>query len=105
MQRDSTAVQPSNGEHFWFLNALVRVRFSAGAGTDATCVTEHWAPPGDSPPLHLHRNEDEIFYVLEGECRFRVEDSEKRGHPGDTLIAPKVCGTLTALNPAPADGF
>ena len=89
MQHGSAPSQPANGQYFWFLNTLVRIRVSATAGKDSMCVIEHWAPPGDSPPLHIHRNEDEIFYILEGECRFRVEDSELRAGPGDTLIAPK----------------
>ena len=28
----------------------------------------------DSPPLHVHRNEDEIFHILDGEMLFRVAD-------------------------------
>jgi uncharacterized cupin superfamily protein len=27
-------------------------------------------PAGWSPPLHIHRREDEAFYVLEGEFTF-----------------------------------
>ena len=29
-------------------------------------LTEVVAPPGDMPPLHVHRRDDETFYVLEG---------------------------------------
>ena len=24
-------------------------------------------PPGGGPPLHVHRNEDETFYIVEGQ--------------------------------------
>jgi uncharacterized cupin superfamily protein len=27
-------------------------------------------PPDGGPPPHIHRNEDETFYVLEGEVEF-----------------------------------
>jgi uncharacterized RmlC-like cupin family protein len=44
---------------------------------------------GDSPPLHIHHEEDEIFHVLEGEVRYRVGDEERCAQSGDTLVAPK----------------
>jgi mannose-6-phosphate isomerase-like protein (cupin superfamily) len=50
---------------------------------------ETLAPHGDSPPLHVHRTEDEIFHILEGEVRFRVADQELRVRPGETMLAPK----------------
>jgi mannose-6-phosphate isomerase-like protein (cupin superfamily) len=47
------------------------------------------APRGESPPLHIHHDEDEVFHILEGELRFRVGDDELRAGPGETLLAPK----------------
>lgn len=76
-------------EYLWFLNTLVSIRISERDGSDGISVLEHRAPCGDSPPLHLHRTEDEIFHILEGEFRFRVGDEERRGGPGETLLVPK----------------
>ncbi|MCC6887827.1 MAG: cupin domain-containing protein [Hyphomicrobiales bacterium] len=73
----------------WFRDTRVMIRVSHGDGTDHISVLEHWAPMGDSPPLHLHRNEDEIFHLLEGEFRFRVGEKEQRFVAGETFIAPK----------------
>lgn len=50
---------------------------------------ETFAPRGDSPPLHVHRGEDEIFHVLEGEVRFEVAGEEFRVRAGETVLAPK----------------
>ena len=58
-------------------------------GEDGISVLEHRAPYGSSAPLHLHRSEDEIFHVLEGEFRVKVRDQEHRLGPGDILLAPK----------------
>jgi quercetin dioxygenase-like cupin family protein len=33
-------------------------------------VIEHVAPRGSGSPLHVHHNEDEWFYVIEGELTF-----------------------------------
>ena len=35
-------------------------------------VLETTVPPGEGPPLHLHANEDEVIYVLEGDLQFRA---------------------------------
>jgi len=76
-------------EQFWFLNTLVLVRVAHTEGTDGMSVLEHRAPPGDSPPLHVHRTEDEFFYILAGEFRFRVAETERRPGPGEMLLARK----------------
>ena len=54
----------------WFLNTRVTIRVSYTDGADGISVLEHWAPHGDSPPLHVHEHEDEIFHILEGAFRF-----------------------------------
>lgn len=73
----------------WFLNGLVTVGVSNDDGSDGISVLEHLAPHGDSPPLHVHHDEDEVFHILEGELRFRVGDDELRAGPGETLLAPQ----------------
>jgi quercetin dioxygenase-like cupin family protein len=83
----SIAGDPSR--HLWFLNTEVTIRVSHRDGSDGISVLEHRAPHGDSPPLHVHRNEDEIFRILEGEVLFRVADRDMRASAGDTLLAPK----------------
>jgi quercetin dioxygenase-like cupin family protein len=49
-------------------------------------------PPGGGPPPHIHRNEDETFYVLEGTPTFRLGDERVVAIPGDFVNVPK--GTL-----------
>lgn len=78
-----------NRRQVWFLNTRVFVRVSFEDGQDGVSVLEHLAPHGDSPPLHVHRNEDEIFHLLEGEMAFRVGDEDLLRKAGDTILAPK----------------
>ena len=77
------------GHGIWFLNTLVYVRVSAADGADGLSVIEHRAPYGDSPPLHVHHTEDEVFHILEGEFRFQVSGNTTRCGPGTILLAPK----------------
>jgi quercetin dioxygenase-like cupin family protein len=44
---------------------------------------------GKTTPLHLHPNEDEAIYVLEGELLVYIEDEEHRVGPGGLFFAPR----------------
>jgi quercetin dioxygenase-like cupin family protein len=75
--------------NIWFLNTYVIIRISSRDGSDGISVLEHRASKGDSPPLHIHHDEDEIFHVLEGEVRYLVGDQERRAGPGEMLLTPR----------------
>jgi len=47
------------------------------------------AAPNSGPPLHVHHDEDEIFYVLDGELEFRVGDELYVAPPGTVVYGPK----------------
>lgn len=84
MQRDH-----QSHEHLWFLNTLVQIRIAHEEGTDGLSVIENWAPFADSPPLHVHLTEDELFLILEGEFRFAAGEEERRAGPGEMVLTPK----------------
>ncbi len=77
------------GELFWFKGTLVNVRLSWKAGEDRVSVVEHLMPFGESPPLHIHRNEDEVFHVLEGRMRVHIDGDDTIVEAGETVLAPK----------------
>lgn len=45
--------------------------------------------PLQGPPLHLHRDQDEWWYILEGEYRFEVDGQEIYARAGDIVFAPR----------------
>lgn len=75
--------------NLWFLDTRVTIRVSHEDATDGVSILEHWAAHGDSPPLHIHAGEDEIFYIVEGEVRFRVGERDHLARAGETLLAPQ----------------
>jgi quercetin dioxygenase-like cupin family protein len=77
------------GRGIWFLNTLVHIRISEADSEDGLSVIEHRAPFADSPPLHLHQTEDEVFHILEGELRLRVDEQTILCRPGDIVLAPR----------------
>lgn len=76
-------------DQLWFLDTLVTIRVAHAEGEDGISVIESLAPPDDSPPLHIHHTEDEVFHVLEGELRLRIADQDVLLTAGETLLAPQ----------------
>jgi mannose-6-phosphate isomerase-like protein (cupin superfamily) len=59
-------------------------------------------PRSDGPPMHTHANEDDAFYVLEGEMTFLVEDERVVAGPGTfVLVPPGVTHTFANEGDAP----
>ena len=52
-------------------------------------VWESTAAPGEGPPLHLHVNEDEFMYVLEGRLRFRLDEAHHAAPAGSFVFIPR----------------
>jgi quercetin dioxygenase-like cupin family protein len=52
-------------------------------------VIDALVPAGYSPPLHRHDHVTESFYVLEGQVRFVVGDSDALYGPGDFVHVPR----------------
>jgi quercetin dioxygenase-like cupin family protein len=64
-------------------------------------VTEVLIHPGEEPPLHLHKNEDEWFYMLEGEVTFHVGGENHHGTAGAFVSFPRgIPHTFTVESPA-----
>ena len=45
--------------------------------------------PRGGPPLHIHPNQDEWFYVVEGEYLFQVGEEKYSMKSGDTIFLPR----------------
>jgi quercetin dioxygenase-like cupin family protein len=55
----------------------------------AYAVLEQQVPPGGGPPLHVHRHETELFYVLQGEFAFTVAGQTIRATVGTFIAGPR----------------
>jgi mannose-6-phosphate isomerase-like protein (cupin superfamily) len=73
----------------------------------ASFVVAEWKDAGGPPgpprwiaPLHIHRNDDETWYVLEGTLCVRVGNDVVEARTGSAVLVPR--GTLhTYWNPGP----
>jgi quercetin dioxygenase-like cupin family protein len=83
------ASRAGEGRAFWFLDALSIIRWSGQQTDGAFALIEERMPAGRSSPYHMHRNEDETFYVLEGELTFFTGSEKIRGGPGASVFLPR----------------
>jgi mannose-6-phosphate isomerase-like protein (cupin superfamily) len=75
------------GERLRFGEVEIVVKASADT-TGGTFTIFEENDPVDTP-LHVHANEDELFYVLEGEHVFQVGEREFQAGPGGLVFAPR----------------
>lgn len=55
---------------------------------------------GDKVPWHTHQNEDEMFFVIEGQLTIRLRDASFQLNPGEFQIVPRgVEHRITAHGP------
>ena len=59
-----------------------------GTGGAFTAL-EGVAAPGEGPPLHVHRAQDELIYTLEGRFRIRLRDEVHEAPPGTFVFIPR----------------
>jgi quercetin dioxygenase-like cupin family protein len=67
------------------------LNFKARAEQTGRTLTafESAIPPGEGPPFHLHKREDEVIYVLEGRLRVRLEAAVHDAPAGSFVFLPR----------------
>ena len=80
--------EESRGERLVFGEGTVVIRASAEATGGALTVFEE-VPPLLDTPLHVHSNEDELFYILEGEHIVERGHEEFRLGPHEAIFLPR----------------
>ena len=117
----NTALSPialarNEGEALWFLGTLATIKADAETTAGRVAVIEHLAPQGMGSPLHVHRREDEWFYVIEGQLTFWVGGQVIEAGAGSFVYGPRdvphtfvvdspQARFLLVVEPAGFDGF
>lgn len=80
------------GTAIWSFGALMNIKVSGADTGGAFALVDHLADPGVESPYHRHHNEEELFYVLDGEVTcYYGDDGEAsvRAGPGETVYLPR----------------
>jgi quercetin dioxygenase-like cupin family protein len=76
----------------WFIGELIRVRIRGEETDDRFAFVEHTAARGAETPWHVQPEDDEAWYVIEGELSFWIGDADAQpvtAGPGATMLAPR----------------
>jgi len=86
---EALLVERGGGRPVHVIGEDVTIKISSRETGGAFAVIEGQTRPLHGPPLHLHRDQDEWWYVVEGEYRFEVDGREIIARTGDTVFAPR----------------
>jgi len=65
------------------------LKLQNGETQESLMMFEEVAPVGTVTPMHLHRDSDEVAYVLSGEITFKIGDAITVGGPGTCAFMPR----------------
>ncbi len=80
---------PDTRAAIWFLGALSQVRLSGEQTGGAFSLAENFNRRGNGSPVHVHDQEDETLFVLDGELRVLVGEEEHTAGPGTVAVLPR----------------
>jgi quercetin dioxygenase-like cupin family protein len=100
----------------WYSGWLLTFLATAEETRGQFALIEATARKGNVPPRHIHRREEETFYVLEGEMNVTVGDRTFKATAGTLVCLPRDVAhsfaieseqlrTLILLTPAGLEGF
>lgn len=77
------------GEMFWLLGMHQTIKVGSDDTSGQFGMIEVLVPNGHGSPWHVHPDEDEWFYVLDGEVIFYVDHTRLSLTPGTFAFGPK----------------
>ena len=83
------ALASNEGEAFWLLGMLQTIKIGKDDTAGAYGLLEIVVPEGVGSPWHVHPEEDEWFYVLDGKMTFWVADTQISMEAGSFAFGPK----------------
>jgi mannose-6-phosphate isomerase-like protein (cupin superfamily) len=85
----SRLIEAGGGDAIWFFGSLIEIKADGHADANAYDFFDMTMPVGYAPPLHAHREEDEAFFLLEGELALVCGEDRARLKPGGFVHLPK----------------
>jgi quercetin dioxygenase-like cupin family protein len=99
----AVVLKSGEGKAVWFLGNLMVVKATAGSTNGGYGLLESLVAAGASPPMHIHRREDETFWVLEGALSVTCGEETYDAPAGSYVFLPRdVPHTFRVVSPTPA---
>ena len=85
---EAIVLLPGEGQTIDLGNFEMSVKASGAETRGLFALLEAAEPPNFGPPMHIHHDCSEAFYVLEGEYRIFIEGAEHRCPAGSFILIP-----------------
>lgn len=95
-------LRPGEGREIPLGNFSMSVKSTGDQTSGAFTLLEATEPPGFGPPLHIHHDAAEAFYVLEGEYHIFIEDKEYKSPAGSYIFIPSGVEHGFRVGPVPS---
>ena len=82
-------LQANEGEAIWYTAARMTLKATSESTGGALSLVEVLAPPDFAAPWHVHRRDDEMFYILDRSFLFKCGDKLFEGGPGAFGFLPR----------------
>ncbi len=82
-------VRPDEGDARWVTGSLDVIKVTASQTGGAFGMIESTEQRGDAPPVHVHENEDEAYFIIEGELTFFLGAETVVAPAGSVVFAPR----------------
>ncbi|MBI4310229.1 MAG: quercetin 2,3-dioxygenase [Chloroflexi bacterium] len=86
--KDGLLVPPGEGEAVWLLDELITFKLGMVETNQAFSLLEASAGPGGGPPLHVHYQAAEAFYMLDGAITLMTGRLRRRVTQGSFVHIP-----------------
>jgi quercetin dioxygenase-like cupin family protein len=74
---------------YWSVGGLWTLLADGASTGGSYCLFEETMPKGPAAPPHLHEDMDEVFYMLDGEAEFFLEDRREVAREGAMVFIPR----------------
>ena len=120
MNTNHSATMPVRGATMettrFYMGSLMSFLVKSSETQNSLCLVEYRSRPGHEPPPHIHLDQDEVFYLLEGELEVYCLGQVRIVRAGEAMFLPRnqahawyvTSSTIRALvmtSPGGLDGY
>ncbi len=80
---------PDQGDSYHWLGSLSLTKVMGSDTGGRLDLIDHRVPAGYAPPAHLHRDADEVFYLVDGTLEVTCGDDSWQVGPGSVVFLPR----------------
>ncbi|MBA3905324.1 MAG: cupin domain-containing protein [Pseudonocardiales bacterium] len=80
---------PDEGQAYQWLGSLSLTKVLGRDTGGRLDLVDHRVPAGYAPPRHVHRDADEVFYIVDGTLEVTCGDESWRVGPGSVVFLPR----------------